>query len=331
MNDDPHAPQNPSTMQALRAWFGRAAQVMNGRDLLALTPPGILGIMLRGALDRVTGTPLPPCDDLDAYDPKLVAVFADMARALARHYFRLQLHGVENIPHTGAALLVGNHNGGALPFDSLFTALAVYDSQGPTRVVHGLAHDALFIDPRIRGYAQRVGAVRASPGVAERALRRDRLLLVYPGSDWDACRPFSQRDRVILHGRRGFLRLALRLGVPIVPVVSVGTHEQLVILTRGDTLARVTGMHRLLRTDTLPISLSVPWGLSLAYLPYVPLPAQTSLSFGAPISFSDVRPDQADDEEVLGRCYRVVESTMQAMLDDLSRDRIPFVGPRKPA
>lgn len=315
--------------QALAAWYRRASRAMNGRDLLLLTPPGIFSILLRGARDRLLGSPLPPCDDLDAYDPELVAVFADVARALARHYFGLRLRGVENVPAQGAALLVGNHNGGSLPFDSLFTALAIYDHQGPGRILHGLAHDAVFIDPRVRGYAQRLGAVRAGPGVAERALARQRLLLVYPGSDWDACRPFAERDRIELHGRRGFLRLALRTGVPIVPVVSVGTHEQLVILTRGDTLARVSGMHRLLRTDTLPIALSIPWGVSLAYLPYLPLPAQTTLAFGAPLRFPDVRPDQADDEATLARCYAVVENQMQAMLDELSRDRIPFIGERR--
>jgi len=317
-----------STAQAFSAWYQRASRAMNGRDLLMLTPPGIFSIMLRGARDRLRGIKLPPCDDLDAYDPDLVSVFADVARALSRHYFRLQVRGVEHIPAQGAALLVGNHNGGALPFDSLFTALAVYDSQGPQRILHGLAHDAVFIDPRIRGYALRLGAVRAGTGVAERALQRQRLLLVYPGSDWDACRPFSQRDRIELHGRRGFLRLALRTGIPMVPVVSVGTHEQLVILTRGETLARVTGMHRLLRADTLPIALSIPWGISLAYLPYLPLPAQTTLSFGEPIRFPDVRPEQADDEAILARCYDVVERRMQAMLDELSRDRVPFIGTR---
>lgn len=324
-----YEPDADQPLTRLRAWYGRASRVIDGKDLWLLTPPGIMSILLRGMRDRLTAAKLPPCDDLDAYDPELVAVLADLARVLARYYFRLQLRGVEHVPKEGPALLVGNHNGGALPFDSLFTVLAVYDHISPSRILHGLAHDALFIDPKIRGYAQRVGAVRAGRGVAERALGRGRLLLVYPGSDWDACRPFSDRHRVVLHGRRGFLRVALRTGVPIVPVVSVGTHEQLLILTRGDRLARLTGMHRLLRTDTLPISLSVPWGINLAYVPYLPLPAQTSVWFGEPLRFPDVRPDQADDEEVLARCYAQVESRMQAMLDELSQGRVPVLGSRR--
>ena len=330
MNAD-RDPQSDPPLARLRQWYQRASTVIDGRDLWLLTPPGILSILLRGARDRLTAAKLPPCDDLDAYDPKLVAVLADLARTLSRYYFRLQLRGVENVPATGPALLVGNHNGGALPFDSLFTVLAIHDRVSPQRIVHGLAHDALFIDPKIRGYAQRVGAVRAGREVAERALSRGRLLLVYPGSDWDACRSFADRHRVVLHGRRGFLRLALRTGVPIVPVVSVGTHEQLVILTRGDRLARLSGMHRLLRTDTLPLALSLPWGLSLAYLPYLPLPAQTTVWFGEPLRFPDIRPAQAEDEDVLAACYAQVESRMQAMLDELSFGRVPFFGGRRGA
>jgi len=271
----------------------------------------------------------PPCDDPDAYDSELVEVFADFFRAFGKYYFRLQIEGVQNVPLTGPALLVGNHNGGVLPFDSMFTALAIHDHSkrfGQPRLLHALAHDSLFSHPVLRSYAQRLGILRAHPDAAQRVLRQGQLALVYPGSDWDACRPFTERHRVILGGRRGFLRLALRNGVPIVPVVSVGTHEQLIILTRGDRLAKALRLHKLMRTDTLPLGLALPWGLSSALFPYWPLPAQTSLAFGAPLHFPDVSPAQCDDDAVLSRCYAVVEARMQTMLDELSSGRIPILG-----
>ena len=64
-------------------------------------------------------------------------------------------------------------------------------------------------------------------------------MLVYPGSDLDTFRPFRDRDKIVLGGRKGFLELALRERVPIVPVVTAGTHEQIIVLTRGDRLARL--------------------------------------------------------------------------------------------
>lgn len=311
----------------LKHWYSRARRVINGRDLLLLTPAGVVQVLTELAKQQLgTAPPVQTSADLDAYDPELVDVLADFFRAMGKYYFRLQIRGVENVPLHGSALLVGNHNGGVLPFDTLFTVLAVYDHQGPKRLVRGLGHDSLFAHPVIRSYAERLGILRARPEHAEQSLRSGHLTLVYPGSDWDACRPFAQRNQVVLANRQGFLRLALRNRAPIVPVVSVGTHEQLIILTRGEWLARLLGTRKLMRTNTLPISLALPWGISTPIVPYLPLPAQTTIQFGTPIRFAEVQPEQADDEEVLGRCYAVVETQMQRMLDELARDRIPLFG-----
>jgi 1-acyl-sn-glycerol-3-phosphate acyltransferase len=121
-------------------------------------------------------------------------------------------------------------------------------------------------------------------------------VLVYPGSDLEVFRPWTERNRIILRGRKGFLRLALAAGVPIVPVVSAGTHEQLVVLTRGDRLARWLHMH---------------W---------------TTLKFGPPIRWPSLSPKDAGDPAVLGRCYAEVESAMQSMLYTLAVGRRAFLG-----
>ena len=310
-------------------WYERARRVINGRDLLLLTPFGVAQVLADLMRQRTTGAPGPLGDEPGEIDWPLVEVFADFFRVVARYYFRLQVRGIEHVPLAGPALFVGNHNGGVLPLDTVFTALAIYDhtkAAGMPRLVHGFGHDSLFAHEVLGSYVRRLGAVRARPEVATKILRAGELGLVYPGADWEACRTFGERDRIDLAGRRGFLRLALRTGVPIIPVVSVGTHEQLFIVTRGEKLARALGLHALMRTDTFPLSFSLPWGFNSALLPYLPLPAQTSLQFGEPLQFSDVSPEQADDEAVLARCYEVVERKMQAMLDALSAGRIPILG-----
>lgn len=311
-------------------WYARARRVIDGRDLMLLTPVGVVTLLTDFVRQRLAGEEAPPIsDEIGEIDDALVEVMADLFRALARYYFRLEVRGVENVPLQGPALLVGNHNGAVLPLDTIFTALAVYDhtrAQGTARLVRTLGHDSVFSHRVLGNYARRLGAVRANPVTAETVLRSGELSLVYPGSDWEACRTFGERHRIILAGRRGFLRLALRLGIPIVPVVSVGTHEQLIIVTRGERLARALHLHKLMRSDTFPLALSLPWGLNSALLPYLPLPAQTSLAFGEPLRFPEVTPEQSSDEAVLERCYAVVETRMQAMLDELSRGRIPFLG-----
>ncbi|MGH7297575.1 MAG: 1-acyl-sn-glycerol-3-phosphate acyltransferase, partial [Polyangiaceae bacterium] len=197
---------------------------------------------------------------------------------------------------------------------------------GPSRELNVLAHDFLFHDPTLRRYAAKLGALRAGHGSARRAFSRGGIVLVYPGSDLDVFRPWRDRNRVGLGGRKGFLRLALATGVPIVPVVIAGTHEQLVVLSRGDGLARLLHMHRWARTFVCPIVLALPWGITSGFVPYLPLPAQTTVSFGRPITWPELSSRDAFDLATLERCYVEVESKMQAMLDELTEGRVPFLG-----
>ena len=170
--------------------------------------------------------------------------------------------------------------------------------------------------------------LRAGHESALHAFAAGGCLLVYPGSDLDTYRPFRDRGKMVLGGRKGFLKLALRAGVPIVPVVSAGTHEQYIVLTRGDRLARLLHAHAWARTEVLPIVLAIPWGITLGFVPYLPLPAQTSISFGAPLRWPEHRPADADRPDVLDGCYREVEQQMQSMLDGLCDGRRFLVGQR---
>jgi len=263
-------------------------------------------------------------------DPSFIAPFMDLIEALGEAYFRWEVRGIEQVPPSGPALIVGSHNGGVVNTDSLLTLLAIWRRFGPERVVRPLSHDFVFFDPVLGRIANRLGVLRAGHGVAAQAFARGDMVLVYPGSDLDTWRPFRQRNRIELGGRKGFLKLALRERVPIVPVVSAGTSEQMFVLSRGDAIARVLGLKRLLRTETFPIMLALPWGLSSAYFPYFPLPAQTTVRFGSPIRFAELDPGQADDPAVLDRCYAEVHAQMQALLDSVTDGRRWLRGQPRP-
>lgn len=306
------------SLNEYRDFFERARHKIDFRDFLWLLPPGIAVILGMHLKQKLSGelTARPRFDELSARDPELLELLVELFRLIGRDYFRLQLRGVHNVPARGPLMLVGNHNGSVLPIDSVFTLVALHDHL-PGLIVHPLAHEIVFTHPAARRYALGVGALQAGRGASDKALGAGRAVLVYPGSDWDACRSFADRGRVDLHGRTGFLQVALRHRAPIVPVVSAGTHEQLIVLTRGEAIARALRLHRYLRTDVFPIVLSLPWGLAHGFMPYLPLPAQTTLSFGAPIEFREIEPAQAGDPEVLARCYEVVRGRMQALLDEL--------------
>jgi 1-acyl-sn-glycerol-3-phosphate acyltransferase len=324
----PTAERKRDVLSEALHWVERGQHLVPRRDRrILLSPPRLVARFLRFAWLRHAGhLSAVPADDIDARDPELVELAFDLLRSVFGRYFRLRVEGVDHVPAAGAVLLVGNHNGGLVPMDSFFTAMAIHDRQGPYRAVYGLTHDFLFEDPMLRSYAKRLGMLRAGHGSAGCALAAGHCVLVYPGSDVETFRTFGERHRIVLGGRTGFLELALRERVPIVPVVSVGTHEQFIVLARGDRLARALHTHAWARTEVLPLVLALPWGATLGFVPYLPLPAQTTIAFGEPIRWPELDSGDADNPQVLRRCYLQVEARMQQMLDRLALGRRFLLG-----
>jgi 1-acyl-sn-glycerol-3-phosphate acyltransferase len=310
----------------IRAWLARARRIVPAEDRhILLSPPRLVARFARFALHRALGTAgRVIAGDVDARDPELVSLVVDLFRMLGAYYFRLRVEGIDNVPARGPVLLVGNHSGGLLPSEGFFTGLAIHDRFGPARAMYGLVHDFIFDDPTLRRYAGRLGMLRAGHDSAHHAFAAGACVVVYPGSDMDTFRPFRDRDKVVLAGRKGFVRLALRERVPIVPVVTAGTHEQLFVLWRGDRLAKWLHAHAWARTEVLPLVISLPWGVTSGFVPYLPLPTQTTVSFLPAMTWPARDAERPDDVD---RCYREVETAMQAELDRISRGRRFLLGP----
>jgi 1-acyl-sn-glycerol-3-phosphate acyltransferase len=264
-----------------------------------------------------------PAPDLHERDPDYMRDNLPWMWMLASFYFRAEVRGLDRIPADGPVLLVGNHSGGNMTPDTFIFTLAFSTFFGVERRFYQLAHNLVLTAPGL-SRLRKGGTLAASPENATKALDSGSALLVYPGGDYEVHRPSWESGKVDFGGRKGFIRLALARGVPIVPVVAIGGQETALFLSRGERLARLLRLDRTLRLKVLPISLALPWGLNVGDLAgHIPLPAKITIQVLRPI---DVRGEFGEHPD-LGEVYEEIVGRMQRCLDGLARDRrLPVIG-----
>ena len=260
-------------------------------------------------------------DSLDNRDPEVIDRVCRALIGPGRRYFRSQVRGLDRVP-TGPGLYVGNHSGGMMTVDSFLFCGELYLARGLDDMPYGLGHEVAIQVPGIHQTMVPLGAVRASHDNALRLFERGNKVMVYPGGDVDNQRPFRHRHRIVFGGRTGYVRLALRAGVPVIPVVGAGGHETLIILDDLRWAARLLRTGSWLRLNALPVSLSIPWGLTVGpVFPFVPLPARILMEVLEPIHFERSGDEAAADDDYVRQCADRVEGAMQATLSRLAEER----------
>jgi 1-acyl-sn-glycerol-3-phosphate acyltransferase len=140
--------------------------------------------------------------------------FQPVFRALGR-YHRFSTIGMEHVPRSGPALLVGAHT--PLTYEIFIGLSAIYDHTG--RITRGMADRAWFRWPALGDCVHRMGGVEAGPAAARAILEAGELLAVAPGGMREALRLQSRRFQIDWAGRKGFVRLAIETGVPVILAV----------------------------------------------------------------------------------------------------------------
>jgi 1-acyl-sn-glycerol-3-phosphate acyltransferase len=240
-------------------------------------------------------------------------------------WFRIEMEGWEYLPEP-PALLIGIHSGAPLPWDAWTVGIQWWRRFGSSRPLHGTAHDALMASPVLGAYFRRMGVLPAAADSISSALAAGRDVALWPGGDRDALRTWTRRDDAVLAGRMGFVKLAIRCGVPIVPISTVGGPDSMPVLATGRRIAKLLQLDRVARLKMFPIAIQVPWGISPALVPEIPLPTKIRTAFQAPIRL-DTDPDRADDEAYVRDAYREVCRAIQDGMDALARRRrLPLFG-----
>jgi 1-acyl-sn-glycerol-3-phosphate acyltransferase len=260
---------------------------------------------------------------LDERDPKFMESLMPLLSFFYHYYFRVQSSGWEHIPAQGKVLFVGSHNGGLVAPDMSMMMYDWFRRFGFEKPVYGLMHPKVWeLAPEIGKMAAKAGAVMAHPKMADAALRSGASVLVYPGGAEDVFRPHYLRHKIYFADRKGFIKLALRENVPIVPVISVGAHDTLFVL--ADIYKVLHQFHKwgmpwLFGIDPVvfPIYFGLPWGLAVGPLPNIPLPVPMHTRVCKPIVFERYGRSALSDRDYVNQCYQLVVNQMQQELDEL--------------
>jgi 1-acyl-sn-glycerol-3-phosphate acyltransferase len=260
---------------------------------------------------------------LDERDPNYIKSMMPLMGFFYRYYFRVQTGGWHHIQPQQKVLFVGSHNGGLAAPDMVMMMYDWFLRFGVEQPVYGLMHPRVWeVAPPLAQLVAKMGAIVAHPKMAYAALHSGASLLVYPGGAEDVFRPHHLRNKIYFAGRQAFIKLALRENVPIVPVISTGAHDTLIVL--ADIYKVIHQLHErgmpwLLDIDPVvfPIYLGWPWGLAFGPLPNIPFPVTIHTQVCPPIVFERYGREAASDRTYVDECYNLVVSKMQYELDQL--------------
>lgn len=260
-------------------------------------------------------------DSAESRNPELIRWFYRKLKPLLWRYFRPVVKGMERIPD-GAALFIGNHNGAMLMPDVLVFGAALYERLGVDGLPYGMAHQLGVRLPGINDIVVPLGLMRGTQETGCKLLAEGHRVGICPGGELDSMRAYRDRNKVIFGNRRGYIRMALRAGVPIIPFVASGAHETLYILYDGRWLARLTGMDRWAGIKAWPIVFCLPWGLWFGVpLPHFPFRTQIYVEVLEPVYFERSGEEAARDRDYVESCHQRVHSAMEAALRALDRER----------
>jgi 1-acyl-sn-glycerol-3-phosphate acyltransferase len=230
-----------------------------------------------------------------------------------RYWFRVEQQGIENVPSTGGALLVSNHSG-ALPPDAPMIMQAIRNEHPNPRPLYMLGEHWFKGYPGVGMLANKIGLVAAHPANAQRLLCDEgRLALAFPEGQKGTRKVYWQRYRLRRFGRGGFVKTALRAGVPIVPVAVVGAEEAMPIFAHVQALQRLTGL------IYFPINHAFPWAGLAAGAMY--LPAKFKIRFLQPVSLDAYGAEDADDLTLVQEIAERVRGQIQREVDRLVAGR----------
>ncbi|MGH2693850.1 MAG: 1-acyl-sn-glycerol-3-phosphate acyltransferase [Actinomycetota bacterium] len=243
-------------------------------------------------------------DDL-GYDRQLSRdLLLPLFRLIYERYFRVRTLGIDRVPNEGPALVIPNHSG-AVALDSLVLQAALALEHPNKRPLRNVGADLVFRLPFVGPMARKIGTVLACDEDTFELLRRGELVGVFPEGFKGVGKGWRDRYKLQRFGRGGFIEVALRARVPIIPVAIVGAEEAYPMIADIKPLARLIGAPYFPVTPTFP--LLGPFGA-------IPLPSRWVIEFGDPIPMDGYPEDAADDKMLVFELADEIRDRIQQMI-----------------
>jgi hypothetical protein len=213
-----------------------------------------------------------------------------------RTYHRYEVEGLDHLDTDYSMLLVGYH-GRPFAIDLVMLGATIYERFG--HVPCGLMHRNTALPESIRA---QLGLIPGDGPLLEAAIEEGRHLIVTPGGVREAARGFLHRYQVNWGQHYGYLRLALRYGLPIVPVGASGVDDAYWGLNDGIALAKRLG---------LPAGFPAWLGIGMGGLwpMAMPFPSKVRQIIGEPIWFDGL--DENDLEDAHASVVDLVQSLIR--------------------
>jgi 1-acyl-sn-glycerol-3-phosphate acyltransferase len=287
--------------------------MVSGRQVVGEKDRSTAVVPIRIAAEHADAPEDPRLSDVDEWgrSERMRTLARAMYEPIYSKWFRAEWEGLEKIPAEGGALLVANH-AGAIPSDAPVIMHGIEKELG--RAVYGLADYFFRTLPVVGTLWARTGGVSARPANAYRLLKeQQQLALVFPEGTKGTSKSFSDRYQLRRFGRGGFVEIAMRAGVPVIPIAVVGAEEAMPVVLRLPSVARALGL------PYFPVTANV---LALGPLGVItPFPAKFKLRVLPPVSF-DVPADQErySKSRIMEESERI-RTLLQESVYDMLRDR----------
>jgi len=221
-------------------------------------------------------------------DELLYKVFPRLFMEILKKYFRLEVEGLENLPHKGSVIIAPNHSGFTAMDAMVLTYIIQQKIKRPVKV---LTHHLWFLTESTALPAHKLGFFEATYENGLHFLKSKHMIMLFPEGEHGNFKPSSKRYQ-LQEFKRGFVRMSLETGAPIIPTIVLGAEETHINLKK-------LKFTKFLRGLVLPLPLNI-----------IPLPAKWKIIFKKPILLP-YSADKISDSELMRELAFDIQEKMQ--------------------